>query len=200
MLNIRAEIQTLITPWLHIVQTLYSIIAILLLCLFMRNCNLYRYFDADGLLLYVGIAFNPVSRLERHSIDDNWFREIKTITVETFNSRNIALKMEEAAIKREKPKYNKIHNGVINVKETVMDKARTMNSASSIYEQYLILLEMIDLNLKDKKKEFCEANNISESKLSRILNGKQQSSLQLLDELCFYTDIDASLVCKKCKN
>lgn len=73
-------------------------------------CNLYRHFDVDGRLLYVGISNSAIARLKEHQHGhSHWVDEIAHMTVETFPSREIALAMERWAIQREKPLHNIAH-------------------------------------------------------------------------------------------
>lgn len=66
---------------------------------------LYRYFDEDDILLYVGISKNGVKRLEQH-LGSSWHRRIAKITMETWRSREEALLGEQLVIKTEKPIFN----------------------------------------------------------------------------------------------
>lgn len=69
--------------------------------------QVYRHFDKQGNLLYVGCSLSAVHRLSQHSQVSPWFTEIAKIDVEKFNSRDAALAAERQAIQTEKPKYNK---------------------------------------------------------------------------------------------
>jgi predicted GIY-YIG superfamily endonuclease len=71
--------------------------------------QLYRHFDKDGALLYVGISLSAVARLAQHKAASAWFKEITKIDVCEFPSREDALAAERAAIHAEKPKHNIIH-------------------------------------------------------------------------------------------
>ena len=71
------------------------------------NTTLYRYFDGDGHLLYVGITKNQFDRFAQHSKNSVWFSQIATATFEHFESRDQALIAETRAIGTELPKYNK---------------------------------------------------------------------------------------------
>lgn len=71
-----------------------------------RGTQLYRHFDKDGVLLYVGISLSAIQRLEQHKTDSGWFKDIATITVQHFRSRADALWAETQAIHSENPKYN----------------------------------------------------------------------------------------------
>lgn len=67
---------------------------------------LYRHFDKDGVLLYVGIAINPIARLVDHRKDAHWFRDIRRVEIEYFADRKAALLAETEAIVRERPRFN----------------------------------------------------------------------------------------------
>lgn len=75
----------------------------------MSRTQLYRHFDKDGTLLYVGISLSAVARLSQHKAS-SWFDQIAMITVETHPTLEVALERERAAIRIEKPIYNKMHN------------------------------------------------------------------------------------------
>jgi len=67
---------------------------------------LYRHFDKDGLLLYVGISLSAIERLRSHRRYAVWYRDIATIAVERFPTRWEALLAERVAIEDEKPLHN----------------------------------------------------------------------------------------------
>lgn len=67
---------------------------------------LYRHFDAEGRLLYVGISLSAVQRLEQHKRSAGWFGEITRIDVEWWPMRELAEQAERAAIWQEKPAWN----------------------------------------------------------------------------------------------
>jgi predicted GIY-YIG superfamily endonuclease len=74
------------------------------------HTQLYRHFDADGVLLYIGISISAVSRLATHRCQSGWYNDITRVEIETFDTREDALAAEEAAIRAEKPLHNKEHN------------------------------------------------------------------------------------------
>lgn len=72
--------------------------------------HLYRAFDVTGRLLYVGIARNWPSRWTSHARTAAFFAEVSRLDVETHPTRDAALDAERAAIKRERPAHNVVHN------------------------------------------------------------------------------------------
>ena len=67
---------------------------------------LYRFFDADGRLLYVGVSGNTESRWRQHAESKPWWPDVAEKTTEWLDSRPDALDAERAAIRTEKPLYN----------------------------------------------------------------------------------------------
>jgi hypothetical protein len=64
--------------------------------------HLYRHFDADGRLLYVGISKSALKRLSQHKGRD-WFTSISTVKIEAFPTREGAETAEKLAIQTENP-------------------------------------------------------------------------------------------------
>ena len=72
--------------------------------------DLYRFFDADGRLLYVGISFSAVARASQHRGEKPWWPEVANMTVERHDTRDAAAEAELAAILSEKPIHNVVGN------------------------------------------------------------------------------------------
>ena len=73
---------------------------------FRRRTALYRLFDIEGRLLYVGIAFDPQTRWHGHSSTKSWWNEVDRREVEWHDTRSRALGAEAEAILNEAPLYN----------------------------------------------------------------------------------------------
>jgi len=76
----------------------------------MRGQTLYRQFNSENVLLYVGITCNTRDRLKNHEKHSNWWLEVNQVTIEHFADRQSVLVAERIAIETEKPKYNIVHN------------------------------------------------------------------------------------------
>jgi hypothetical protein len=70
---------------------------------------LYRIFDADNELLYVGITNNPTGRMMDHLRSQWWAPRITQITFEHFGDRGELKTAERRAITTEGPVYNVAH-------------------------------------------------------------------------------------------
>lgn len=80
----------------------------------------YRLFNSDGVLLYVGVARNPAERMKFHQQFKKWWAEVSDTTEEWFDNRALALDAEAVAIREESPLYNiqeADEDGVIRVRK-----------------------------------------------------------------------------------
>lgn len=68
--------------------------------------SLYRLHDAQGGLLYVGIAGNPGRRFQEHAGTKAWWGQVRWVHVEHYETRTEAEAAETKAIRTERPKYN----------------------------------------------------------------------------------------------
>jgi predicted GIY-YIG superfamily endonuclease len=75
-----------------------------------HQTSLYRHFAADGSLLYVGISLSWPARTKTHARGSTWFEQVAKVEIEHFPTRADALNAEREAIKRERPKFNVVHN------------------------------------------------------------------------------------------
>jgi predicted GIY-YIG superfamily endonuclease len=71
-----------------------------------KPCALYRLYDADHTLLYVGMAFDVAARMRTHAKRQPWWDEVVTTDVTWAASRAKADAAETIAITLERPKYN----------------------------------------------------------------------------------------------
>ena len=74
---------------------------------------LYRHFDKDGQLLYIGVSANTMARLSQHQQTAQWLIKAVKMTTEWFSDRQIALEAEKIAIEKEKPIHNIKHNAAV---------------------------------------------------------------------------------------
>lgn len=71
---------------------------------------LYRFFDSQGTLLYVGISCDWMGRLKQHSTRADFYSAVAGMTLERFPDREAVLKAEIEAIQKEDPLYNRADN------------------------------------------------------------------------------------------
>ena len=70
---------------------------------------LYRVWGGEGVLLYIGVSNNLPHRWNNHMRVQPWWGELRSLTVEWYETRDEAEAAEETAIKAEQPKYNVTH-------------------------------------------------------------------------------------------
>lgn len=67
---------------------------------------LYRFFDEDVQLIYVGISNNPRARWEGHATDKPWWTDVVTREIEWLDTRKDAERVERLEIGAHNPKWN----------------------------------------------------------------------------------------------
>lgn len=74
--------------------------------MYWKQTCLYRIWDADGALLYVGISTNPDMRMYKHKRHQPWWSEVDGVSYEWFPNRESAQGAERSAIHHENPTHN----------------------------------------------------------------------------------------------
>jgi hypothetical protein len=72
-----------------------------------QRCAIYRCFDADGVLLYVGCSRNPERRMDGHRSRSTWASQVARRADEWFPTVEAALGAEYMAIVDENPLHNR---------------------------------------------------------------------------------------------
>lgn len=88
---------------------------------------LYRHFDCNGKLLYIGASGAPLHRLYYHGLSSSWHNQIARIDVEHFETSQESFKAEKAAIRSEMPIYNVDCNESNPLREQPMPKIHEKN-------------------------------------------------------------------------
>jgi predicted GIY-YIG superfamily endonuclease len=85
--------------------------------------HLYRLFDKEDRLLYVGISKKVFNRINEHMNEKSWASEIAREEVTRFANRGEAMDAEIEAIKKEQPLYNIQHQDRSQKSETKLKKS-----------------------------------------------------------------------------
>lgn len=141
--------------------------------------ELYRYFDKDGTLLYVGISLSAVLRQSSHKLLSSWYAEAVTMTIERFETRIMALSAEKEAIISEKPKHNVMHN---KINLTLYFEARAdierlrLFGRTVVYKPMYTTSEIADILFPDSKSTAKKKvlNLINENKIKAIVTHEIQ--------------------------
>ena len=67
---------------------------------------LYRFYDAHGMLLYVGITNSPGRRWQQHMEQKSWYPQVRHQAVTWYGGEREARRVETRAIHAERPKFN----------------------------------------------------------------------------------------------
>ena len=76
----------------------------------MTEQTLYRFFDKNDVLLYVGISINAYNRAKQHQADKEWWPDVTQITLEKHPDRQSVELREKQVIAAESPLYNHCFN------------------------------------------------------------------------------------------
>lgn len=66
----------------------------------------YRCYDRDGNLIYVGCSVAPIQRMEQHRANTWWFDQVERIRYVVYPNKDYALYKEREAIGAENPRWN----------------------------------------------------------------------------------------------
>lgn len=72
--------------------------------------SVYRYYDVDDLLIYVGITSRGMTRNREHNATKEWWPYVSRQEVEHFGSRERAAERERSLIHAFRPPFNRQHN------------------------------------------------------------------------------------------
>jgi len=159
----------------------------------------YKFYNSENILLYVGITNHPINRFRQHKKDKNWFKEVDKIFISDNFYRNEAGLYEIYYISNEFPKYNIdfVNGGVIgfDLPKIVFREYNINNGLedSEILIDLDVLYKRIDKkylaeklvdflnNVKENKNNFCldlikqkvlTDKGLSKSKLKELFNSK----------------------------
>ena len=72
----------------------------------MKTYYVYRHFDADGRLLYVGSSADPFKRLAQHVATSKWMLDVAVVTLEKHETVSAMVNAERAAVMAQNPANN----------------------------------------------------------------------------------------------
>lgn len=140
----------------------------------MKETSLYRHFDADGRLLYVGIALCAIYRLDEHMERSAWRNSIKRVEIERHPTRRHAKYAEAVAIRDEKP----IHNVV---KPIPRDPDIPAPEATKVLPAHPALDHLRGrISYGFRVKDLAEEFGVTVQVMSSILSGRRKMTKQML--------------------
>ncbi len=82
---------------------------------------LYRAYDMNHELLYIGISSQAFARFDQHTHTSKWMSDCWYVICEHYKTRLEALAAEKQAIQTEFPKFNQVH------KKELPDETRNLS-------------------------------------------------------------------------
>jgi hypothetical protein len=109
-----------------------------------RPTTLYRLYDGNHVLLYIGATECLARRLHQHKKTQPWWENVAHMEVQEFASNSMAYDHERTAIIEEKPLHNVVHNRGIRSSTRYVDRPRFWEDKSAV------ITARIPVALKDK--------------------------------------------------
>lgn len=94
----------------------------------LERTALYRFYNADEALLYVGVTNDPVRRWDQHADAKEWWPQVARKTIEWFEGRAEALAAERTAIRSENPIHNHQSKSSPALREIAAGRLETMTT------------------------------------------------------------------------
>jgi predicted GIY-YIG superfamily endonuclease len=116
---------------------------------------LYRFYDSDDDLIYVGITSDPEVRFAQHAADKAWWPDVVRRDVIWYGRRADALAAEEAAIKKHVPCHNKQHSPDWHMVPVTVEITETIDSALKLFIKALGMSKTLTLAQSKDMVLFC---------------------------------------------
>jgi predicted GIY-YIG superfamily endonuclease len=129
---------------------------------------LYRCFDAEGALLYVGISCQALIRFSQHQSAE-WSDRVAKITIKKYPDRRSASAAELEAIKSEKPLHN-IADGTfprrrlkskMSIREILAAKTPPLKPSSEARPSFMDMLRALEAEKASKRAAKATARRIA---------------------------------------
>lgn len=114
-----------------------------------RLPTVYRFYDADDELLYVGTTDRLSARLGTHRGQSPWWSQVVFITVVPYETREAAAQAEAVAIATEAPLHNVAHGGAAKSVSDDPTIAVTLRLPLSVRTSWESLAQKKGLKLRD---------------------------------------------------
>ena len=146
--------------------------------------QLYRHFNNEGVLLYVGISLSSINRLGQHKDNSHWFETISRVEIENFKTREEAIEAEAKAIFHEKPKHNIMrprHNQLMleEAKKRVPPVPSKEELAPSVQSRKNLTARIVPFHIVYTLQEAANMLGIGSKSLRRLIDERKLGSITL---------------------
>jgi hypothetical protein len=138
--------------------------------------HLYRHFNAEGELLYVGISLSAINRLGQHKDNSHWFDSICRVDIQNFDTREEAVNAETLAIRDEKPKHN-VRKQIDLKKEKYLNHKHINTIAKATQDD--LTSNIIQFNLIYSYSEAAKLLRINSTAVKKLIEEKKLGSITL---------------------
>jgi len=156
----------------------------------MQDNLIYKFYNSDNELLYVGITNNIKMRLKQHKQDKYWFKEVNKVFTSDKVTRNEAHIYEVYYIANYSPKYNIDFSkgGTINLNFPVLHFKEYKNSPTFKYNIDFDFKKFLGVKIfKNDQKELIE--NLNLTKDNKLINNINTiNKFLLLSPLPYFID------------
>ncbi|NIB43837.1 helix-turn-helix domain-containing protein [Pseudomaricurvus alkylphenolicus] len=135
--------------------------------------QLYRHFDKDDSLLYVGISLSAVNRLAQHKVASNWYPDVCRMTIENFDSRDELLNAERRAILEERPKHNVRHS------KSEQQRLDAIAAEQARKDKELLLKRTVSYKPLYSISEAADALSVTESRIRNLIRAGDLSAIEM---------------------
>lgn len=139
---------------------------------------LYKAFNDDNELLYIGISMRAAQRFHEHGKFSGWFEEVSKITVEWFPSREDAMDAEREAIIKYHPKYNIQHNGKKSKHSKTADDFDADGVTAKIVDGHYISAKRVELQPVYKLQEVAALLGCSGQRVSQYIDNGELGAME----------------------
>lgn len=137
--------------------------------------HLYRFFDEEETLLYVGISKNFGQRIKEHEkANRHWFQFQKRYALEFIDSRE-AIEIERQTIQKEKPIFNKTHSAMpLKIaSEYLQKRLPQITDAENVYSVRFWLAQLEISDLKQKLEDSYKQRKFLRERVRELENSHQ---------------------------
>ncbi len=110
----------------------------------MTKTAVYRHYDADDVLLYVGMSSDPAKRFQQHKSVSQWAGDVVRTEIDWYETRNEAFTAEGQNIRALNPAHNgnkgRTTNGMLSEELAGIDDLREIYETLSMVEEYAELM------------------------------------------------------------
>jgi predicted GIY-YIG superfamily endonuclease len=151
-----------------------------------RMPKLYRHYDKDNNLLYVGVTDSIERRQKDHKSRAHWYDKITSVTTEDYATRVEALEAERLAIINEKPLANiqGLSNPVIEkIKDSVLANNLVDRLGGYVTDDELRVVIALDAEKVGGIPAWCEITGVGSSYIYEVLRGQRQPSAMVANKV-----------------